>query len=207
MSRKEEQSRADVYARITNGIVAELERGARPWIRPWSAANPTGRVTRPLRHNGQPYCGINVILLWSQALARGFTSPIWMTFKQALELGAHVRKGETGTVVVYTNRFTKTQADASGDEVERTIPFLKAYTVFCADQIEGLPDDFYARPDVVTDPVERIAVAERFLANSGAVVRHGGGQAFYAPASDHIQMPPFESFRDAGSYVAVLTHD
>jgi antirestriction protein ArdC len=78
MSRKEENSRADIYARITDRIVADLERGVRPWIRPWNTANAAGRITRPLRHNGMPYQGINVVLLWSEAVARGFTSPIWM---------------------------------------------------------------------------------------------------------------------------------
>ncbi|WP_163361082.1 ArdC-like ssDNA-binding domain-containing protein, partial [Escherichia coli] len=72
----------------------------------------------PLRHNGLPYQGINVVLLWSEAVARGFASPIWMTFKQALELGGNVRKGETGTTVVYANRLTRTETDEHGDEVE-----------------------------------------------------------------------------------------
>ena len=143
MSRKEEKSRADIYARITDRIVADLERGVRPWTRPWTVANTAGRITRPLRHNGQPYSGVNVILLWSEAVARGFTSPIWMTFKQAAELGGHVRKGETGSIVVYASRFTKTETDGNGDEVERDIPFLKAYTVFCVDQIDGLPEHYY----------------------------------------------------------------
>ena len=140
MSRKEEKSRADIYARITDRIVADLERGVRPWTQPWTVANTAGRITRPLRYNGQPYSGVNVILLWSEAVARGFSSPIWMTFKQAAELGGHVRKGETGSIVVYASRFTKTETDGNGDEVERDIPFLKAYTVFCVDQIDDLPE-------------------------------------------------------------------
>jgi antirestriction protein ArdC len=122
MSRNGEKSRGDLYARITDRIVAELERGVRPWVQPWAAANMAGRITRPLRHNGQPYTGINVVLLWSEAVARGFRSPIWMRFKQASELGAHVRKAETGSTVVYASRFTKTETDAHGDEVERDIP-------------------------------------------------------------------------------------
>ncbi|WP_164311532.1 ArdC-like ssDNA-binding domain-containing protein, partial [Streptococcus pneumoniae] len=73
----------------------------------------------------------------------GFTSPIWMTFKQALELGSHVRKGETGSTVVYASRFTKTETDVNGDGIERDIPFLKAYTVFFVDQIDGLPEHYY----------------------------------------------------------------
>ena len=74
MSRKEENPRANIYARITDRIVADLERGVRPWVKPWNAANAAGRITRPLRHNGMPYQGINVVLLWSEAVARGFTS-------------------------------------------------------------------------------------------------------------------------------------
>ncbi|MET4254464.1 antirestriction protein ArdC [Bradyrhizobium sp. LA6.4] len=166
-----------------------------------------GRITRPLRHNGQPYTGINVLLLWSEAIARGFCSPIWMTFKQASELGAHVRKGETGSTVVYASRFTKTETDAHGDEIERDIPFLKAYTVFCVDQIDGLPAHYYGRPPAVASTIERNAHADAFFANTGAIVRHGGSMAFYAPSSDHIQMPPIESFRDTGSYVAVRAHE
>lgn len=207
MSRNGEKSRGDLYARITDRIIAELERGVRPWVQPWTAAKTADRITRPLRHNGQPYTGINVLLLWSEAIARGFCSPIWMTFKQANELGAHVRKGETGSTVVYASRFTKTETDALGDEVERDIPFLKAYTVFCVDQIDGLPAHYYGRQPVVASPIERNAHADAFFANTGAIVRHGGSMAFYAPSSDHIQMPPIESFRDTASYVAVRAHE
>jgi antirestriction protein ArdC len=180
MSRNGEKSRGDLYARITERIVAELERGVRPWVKPWTTANMAGRITRPLRHNGQPYTGINVVLLWSEAVARGFRSPIWMTFKQASELGAHVHRGETGSTVVYASRFTKIEMDGNGDEVERDIPFLKAYTVFCVDQIDGLPEHYYGRPATVPAAIERNAYADAFFANTGAIVRHGGTRAFYA---------------------------
>ncbi|MCW5702197.1 MAG: DUF1738 domain-containing protein [Bradyrhizobium sp.] len=208
MSRKEEKPRADVYARITDRIVADLERGVRPWVRPWSTANAAGRITRPLRHNGMPYQGINVVLLWSEAVARGFASSTWMTFKQSLELGGHIRKGESGTIVVYANKITKTETDDNGDDVERTVPFLRAYTVFCVDQIDGLPEQYYksaAAP--TTPPAQRIAHADAFFANTAATIRHGGDKAYFAPSLDLIQMPPFESFRDAESYTATLAHE
>ena len=131
MSRKEKnEPRVDIYARITDRIVAALGRGVRPWIQPWHSSNAIGRVTRPLRHNGLPYSGMNVLLLWSEAIARGYAAPMWMTFKQALELGGAVRKGETGSMVVFASRFTKADTDAAGEEFDREIPFLKAYTVF-----------------------------------------------------------------------------
>jgi len=208
MSRIEEKPRADVYARITDRIVAELERGVRPWVRPWSAANAAGRITRPLRHNGMPYQGINVVLLWSEAVARGFASSTWMTFKQSLELGGHIRKGESGTMVVYANKITKTETDDNGDDVERTVPFLRAYTVFCVDQIDGLPEQYYKSADApATAPAQRIAHADAFFANTGATIRHGGDKAYFAPSLDLVQMPPFESFRDAESYTATLAHE
>lgn len=207
MRGKEEKQRVDVYARVTEKLLAELEKGVRPWMQPWSAANAADRVTRPLRHNGQPYSGMNVLLLWSEAMARGFASPTWMTFKQAIELGGAVRKGETGSMVVFASRFTKTDVDAAGKEFDREIPFLRAYTVFNVAQIDGLPERFHVALPPARDPVERIEQADRFFANTGAVIRHGGDKAYYAPASDHIHMPPFATFRDAASYVAVLSHE
>jgi antirestriction protein ArdC len=207
MNGEKESGRADIYARITDRIVAELEKGVRPWVQPWSAGNVTGRITRPLRHNGEPYTGMNVLLLWSEGLARGYTSPIWMTFKQSLELGGHVRKGESGSTVIYASRFTKTETDEHGGEVERDIPFLKTYSVFNVEQIENLPEHFYSRPTPILGPIARIEHADRFFANTGSVIRHGGSKAYFSPSTDHIQMPPFESFRDAASYVAVLSHE
>lgn len=208
MSRKELGPRVDIYARITDRIVADLEKGVRPWMQPWQSSNVIGRVTRPLRHNGLPYSGVNVLLLWSEAIARGFSNPMWMTFKQALDLGGAVRRGETGSMVIFATRFTKTRTDVSGEEFDREIPFLKAYTVFNIAQIDGLPGPYYVRKsDPVRHPIARINQADRFFANTGAAIRHGGDRAYYAPASDHIQMPPFQAFRDAASYVATLSHE
>ena len=207
MKRKEKSPRIDIYARITEKIVVDLEQGVRPWMKPWSAGTLEGRITRPLRHTGEPYTGINVLLLWSESLARGFETSLWMTYRQASQIGAQVRKGETGATVVYASRFTKTEMDSRGDEVERDIPFLKTYTVFNCDQIDGLPEHYYHRPDKIIDPVSRIEHADRFFQNTGSAIRHGGSKAFYSPSSDHIQMPPFECFRDAESYVSVLAHE
>lgn len=209
MSRKAGQApRVDIHARITDRIVADLEKGVRPWMQPWRSSHAIGRVTRPLRHNGLPYSGMNVLLLWSEAIARGYANPMWMTFKQALGLGGAVRKGETGSMVVFASRFTKTETDAAGDEFDREIPFLKAYSVFNIAQIDGLPDHYYGqKPEPVRDPVARIEHADRFFANTGAVIRHGGDRAYFSPATDHIQMPPFETFLDAASYVATLSHE
>jgi antirestriction protein ArdC len=199
---------SDIYQRVTAQIVAALEQGVRPWLKPWNAEHAAGRITRPLRGNGVPYQGINVLMLWGAAVERGYAAPIWMTFKQALELGGCVRKGEKGSQVVYASTFSRTETDGeSGEESERDIPFLKGYTVFNVEQIDGLPAHFTAPAETPLDPVQRIAHAERFFSATGATVRLGGNQAYYSVASDVVQMPFFETFKDAESYYATLAHE
>jgi antirestriction protein ArdC len=200
--------RSDVYERVTNQIVSELEKGVRPWMQPWSDEHAAVRITRPLRANGIPYRGINVVMLWSEAVAKGYASPVWMTFKQAQELDAYVRKGEHGSLVVYASSVTRTaRDDNTGEESEREIPFMKGYTVFNVEQIEGLPAQYYAKPEPRIDPVQRIAHAEAFAAATGAAISHGGTMAYYTVTADRVQMPPFETFRDAVSYYATLIHE
>src|ERR1700688_3932859 len=197
--------RTDVYDKITNQIVAELKKGVRPWHRPWNAEHAGGRIIRPLRANGIPYQGINVLMLWSEAMEKGYAAALWMTYKQSLDLGAHVRKGETGSLVVYADKIVRTETDAAtGEESERAIPFMKGYTVFNVEQIDGLPEHYYAKPAPRTETVQRIEHAEKFFAATGANVRHGGTMAYYSVTHDVVQMPPFESFRDAECCYATL---
>src|SRR3546814_2861997 len=118
-----------------------------------------------------------------------------------------VRKGETGALVVYANSFTATETDEDGEESEREIPYLKGYTVFNCEQIEGLPSHYYVRAEAPARPVERIDEAEAFFANTRADIRHGGDRAYYALQPDYIQMPPTDTFRDAESYAATLAHE
>ncbi|MDR4470307.1 MAG: zincin-like metallopeptidase domain-containing protein [Nitrospira sp.] len=201
-------TRQDVYTRVTDRIVADLEQGVRPWTKPWSAEHAAGKITRPLRHNGTPYSGINILMLWSAGLAGGFAAPIWMTFKQALELNAHVRKGEKGSLVVYANSITRKETDdTTGEETDREIHFMKGYTVFNVEQIEGLPAHYYAKPEPRFSPIQRIEHAETFFRNTKADIRHGGTRAYYAQEPDYIQMPPFEAFDTAESYYATLAHE
>src|SRR5688500_8131941 len=100
MSKAERTPATDPYARITARVLAQLEQGVRPWTRPWSAQELGGRVRRPLRSTGEPYSGINVLLLWMEAVSAGHPSPTWMTYRQAQSLGGQVRRGETGAPVV-----------------------------------------------------------------------------------------------------------
>jgi antirestriction protein ArdC len=200
--------RKDVYQTITDRIVADLESGTRPWLKPWSVEHAAGRITRPLRANGIPYQGINVLMLWTTAVAKGYAAPFWMTFKQAIDLGAHVRKGEQGSLVVYADRIKRKETDATtGEEIDAEIPFMKGYTVFNVEQIDGLPEHFYAKPAPRGSEIQRITRAEAFFAATRADIHHGGNHACYVISQDRIDLPPFEAFRDAESYYATLAHE
>ena len=206
--RKEQAMKTDIYQRITDQIVGELEKGVRPWLRPWNAEHAAGRITRPLRGSGIPYQGINVLMLWSAAMEKGYAAPVWMTFKQARELKAKVRPGEHGSLVVYADKIIRTEADAvTGEEAERAIPFMKGYTVFNVEQIDGLPQYYYAKPETRLDTMPRIDRAEAFFAGTGAAIRLGGTMAFYNVSQDFVQMPQFEAFRDAESFYSTLAHE
>ncbi len=199
--------RTDIYSRVTNKIVADLEQGVRTWLKPWNVGHTEGRITRPLRANGKPYQGINVLMLWGEAITNGFVIPVWMTYKQAAELGAHVRKGAKGSQVVYADKITRTETGADGEEIASQIAFMKAYTVFNCEQIEGLPAHFYPAPPPVLTALERIEAGETFAARTHATIRHGGNRAYYSASTDHVQLPPFETFRDSESYYATLLHE
>jgi len=207
---EKQNPRSDVYSRVTARIVADLETGTRPWLKPWRT-NGSGALSRPLRHSGTPYRGINVLLLWVEAFDRGFGSSTWMTYKQAQALGAQVRKGESGSLVVFADRFTKTETDERGDEVEREIPFMKGYTVFNVEQIDGLPAMY--RPPALPEaapgtPATRLSDAvEAFFTNTGAVIEHAGEEAFYAISKDIIRLPQPAAFVDTESYAATKAHE
>lgn len=201
-------TRTDVYSRVTEKIIADLEATRRPWHQPWTDNTEGAPVTMPLRHNGIAYRGVNVLLLWCAAIERSYRSPTWMTFKQAQELGAHVRKGETGTPIVYANRLTTTESGENGEDVERQIAFMKGYTVFNVEQIEGLPAQYQPTVAAPAAPLpEILVVAENFFAATGALFEHGGNRAYYNRSADTIQLPPLAAFHNAESYAATKAHE
>jgi antirestriction protein ArdC len=197
----------DVYTRVTNKIIEDLEKGQLTWRKPWSSEHLAENVSRPLRANDVPYTGINTIMLWATAAEKGYTSQYWMTYKQASEMKAQVRKGEKATTVVYADKITKEEADESGEAKTKHIPFLKTYAVFNVEQIEGLPEAFYKAPEVkLLNSDERILKVDDFFSNTKAVIRKGG-KAAYNETQDQILMPPYESFYEAKGYYATLAHE
>lgn len=192
-----------LFDQITNKIMEQLKAGVRPWERPWVSGASSGL---PLRFNGVPYTGMNVLWLWIRSVEEGFSSPFWMTFKQAKELGGSVMKGSQSTAVFFGSTYTKTELDEDGNEQKRNIPFLKTYRVFNASQISGLPESFYPSKDEGLDE-PKIENAEQFFTECKANIVHGGDRACFVPSLDVIRMPEYESFNSAEGYYATLGHE
>ncbi len=201
-------NRKDSYAEITNAIIADLEKGIRPWVQPWIAAGRS--ASRPLRHNGEAYRGINTLWLWRAASVAGYRSPHWLTFRQAQELGGHVRRGEKSTQVVYAYLYTKTEDDDAREPESKQVPFFKAYSVFNAEQVENLPDRFKPRTatsEHVGFDNEPNPHAVEFFSNTGAAIREDRDRAFYSILEDAVYMPPFRSFEQVDRYYSTLAHE
>ena len=194
----------DLYAEVSERIVAELERGAAPWIKPWSAT--AGQNVPQNAVTNRPYSGCNVILLWL-ARNRGWSTPRFVTYKQAMEAGGNVRKGEQGTKVYFVKQLQV--KDGEGEDAEsRLIPMMREYTVFAVDQCEGLPDSIQTgKPMRVRNPDARDALADEFLHSTGADIREGHGEAFYVPSHDFISMPAFAAFKGADHFYNVSFHE
>lgn len=191
--------------RITQEIIARLEAGTKPWIKPWRGVP----VSRPLRACGIPYRGMNVFWLWMVADMCGYTSPFWMTYNQAKSLGAQVRKGEKSTIAIFYKSYTKeVEAPDTGEKTDEARRVLKAYPVFNADQVEGLPERFH--PAVTLDLVEpegREAELDAFFAAIPVNLRHQGSEAYYEPTADRVTMPPTSLFSGFDHYYATLAHE
>jgi antirestriction protein ArdC len=194
----------DLYTTVSARIIAELERGAAPWVKPWSATaganTPCNAVTN------RPYSGTNVVLLW-MAQAAGYRAPRYLTFKQARELGGSIRRGEHGTKVYFVKQLQV--ADRESEEGEaRIIPMMREYTVFNVDQTEGLPDRVMTLGEnKPRNPDDRDATIDDFLACSGVTIREGAGEAYYRPGDDFISLPRFEAFKSAAHFYGVAFHE
>lgn len=194
-------SKSDIYARVTEQIVAALEAGAGDWRMPWhhdgsSVARPTNAA------NGKAYRGSNILSLWASAKLQGFSSGLWASYRQWAALGAQVRKGEAATTVVFWKSIEKAD-DQDGDEESHRRLFAKGYSVFNLHQVDGYaPEELGALCDE-----QRIAVADAFHTNLGITTLHGGGEAFYMPITDTIHIPAFAQFEDPHAYYSTLFHE
>jgi antirestriction protein ArdC len=204
------KDRSTLYEEITNKIIAELEAGRLPWVQPWGSSGVRASLGMPKNAaTGRTYSGVNVLILWSAVVEHGFSNQSWLTFRQALAPGGHVRKGERGTTIVYADRFVpddvRLRAHESGEQ-PRSIPFLKRFTVFNAEQCEGLPEGIAALvPPVDTSLI--LPQAEELIRATGADIRIGGDKAYYDVAGDFIRVPPPQAFFEPINFNRTLTHE
>lgn len=205
-----DKDRASLYEEITTRIIAELEAGRLPWVQPWGSSGVRAPLAMPKNAaTGRRYSGINVLILWGAVVERGFSTQSWLTFRQALALGGHVRKGERGTTVVYADRFVpdeeRERARETGEEA-RAIPFLKRFTVFNAEQCEGLPAEIAAAaPPVETDLI--LPQAEALIHATGADLRIGGERAYYDMLGDYVRVPPPQAYFEPINWHRTALHE
>jgi antirestriction protein ArdC len=211
---RESAPRASLYEEVTERIIVELEAGRLPWVQPWDSAKAGPGLPRNAA-SGRTYSGINVLILWGEVIAKAYPTQGWLTFRQALDLGGAVRKGEHGVIIFYADRFTPKKDDSGegGDagqdgepEPARQVPFLRRFTVFNVAQCDGLPERLTA--DTVPLPERQIVpVAEALIAATGADFRIGGDEAFYAVGPDYVQVPPQPAFRAQIDYYRTALHE
>jgi len=195
-------ARRDPYAEVTDRIMAALDRGTVPWRHPWRARGLRNAVSH------RPYRGINLLVLSLTSMEAGYDDARWLTFRQAEQLGGHVRRGEHGTRVVFWKwpaRDDERDTDPDDERRGDAFPLMRLYTVFNVAQCEGL-----SLPDPESggefDPLER---AESIVSGyaSGPDVLHDAAAAYYVPARDEVHLPPRSAFRDADGYYATLFHE
>lgn len=202
-----QNGKPSLYQDVTDRIIGELEQGRGPWVQPWGRAKaslglPANAAT------GRRYSGINILILWGAVIEKGFPAQHWLTFRQALDLGGNVRKGECGTTVCYADRFIpKTEIERvakEGDE-PAAVPFLKRFTVFNIAQCDGL-ERLQGEPAPLPER-EIVPHAEALIAATSADIRIGGDRAFYLPSGDYIQVPPQPAFFDQINFYRTCFHE
>ncbi|MEL7452102.1 MAG: zincin-like metallopeptidase domain-containing protein [Pseudomonadota bacterium] len=209
-SRGKPRQRTDLYQSVTDTVIAQLEAGTVPWVQPWGQPDIAAPCALPQNaHTGRNYSGINILLLWGAAIETARTTAYWLTFKQALALGGVVRKGERGTTVCYADTFIPkaeaARAQETGEDAQR-VGFLKRYTVFNADQCEGLDAAFFEGAPALPER-ELIPRAESLIEATGADFRIGGDRAFFVPSEDFIQVPPQPAFSNQINYYRTCFHE
>ena len=186
-----------IYSEITQSIIEQLEQGAAPWIKPWKADSSADKNLV----SQKPYQGINRLLLGMSSMVRGYSVPVWASYKQWESIGANVKKGEKGTKIVFYSPVTK-QDKQTGDIEKYAV--LKTYFVFNAAQVEGID---IVPAETVTAEFTAVELAEQRIIKTGAAISHGGDAAFYMPSADRIQLPNKSAFDSEANYYATAFHE
>lgn len=205
----------DLYETITNKIIAQLEAGVAPWAQPWDSTKGRRSTRFDLPRNattGRAYSGINILMLWGAGQAAGYNSPLWLTYKQAQAAGGNVRKGESGTLCVFADRFIpqKERARAAAaNEEPRAVAYLKSFIVFNVEQCDGLPEHMRGAAIEPSNPSLVLPRIEALIAKSGADFRIGSAKAFYmpGPGADYVSVPPVQAFFEPINWHRTALHE
>lgn len=182
---------------ITNRIIEKLESGTVPWHKPWMGAEnePKNLISK------KEYRGINAFLTACQ----GYSSPFWVSFKQAKELGGDIKKGEKGTPVIFWNWKEIDKEDGKTDKV----PFMRYYTVFNVDQVEGIPAEKIPVIDAINNAIDAIDICDTMVENmpNRPEIKHAGSSAYYRPSEDIVNVPLINLFDGSQEYYSTLFHE
>ena len=183
----------DIYAAVTDRIIAQLEAGQIPWHKPWVAS---GQAVS--RSTGKPYSLLNQLLLGQPGE--------YVTFKQAQLEGSHIRKGEKAQMVVFW-KFIEQEDEETHEK--KQVPFLRYYSVFHLSQCEGLTAKHMPQlPNTAHADQQAEAVIANYVQRSGVTIRHqDGDKACYRPSCDSITLPCIEQFTDTAEYYSTAFHE
>ncbi len=188
----------NIYETVTHDIIEALKAGVKPWECPW--ATPGFNALPKNYANGTVYTGINTVILWLKAIKYGFSSNLWLTFKQAQELKVRVKRGEKGTHCVF---YKLMEVEDEKTEEAKQVPIINPFTLFNVDQIEGIQLESDT-PQSAFDPNEK---CEAVIKQSGADIKFGGFSAHYTPSTDKIFVPVAATFKTPEDYYATLLHE
>jgi antirestriction protein ArdC len=191
----------DIYSQVNDRILAALEQGIIPWKRPWTGRLPTNY------DSGREYRGVNILTLGIAEMVRGYSSPYWMTFRQAQKHRGHIRKGEKATYIVFSEKKIREIEKEDGTKEERVFHFVRSFPVFNWEQTDGVPKK---EADVALNPDrDLIEVCNSLLTGmpNPPTYRESGSSAYYVPKDDLVNLPPIEAFRTSEGYVATKFHE
>jgi len=189
---------AELYRKVTQQIITDLEQGVAPWTKPWKTSGGGIMPHNAITQRG--YNGINVAILWAERQDKGYATPAWLTYQQAQQAGAQVRKGEKSTQVIFMRKL----AVKGEDDVEKQIAMARIFNVFNADQVDGLPQP---APRVPLSEQPRDSAALRLIQATQAHITHGGDRAYYSTTLDHIGLPEPMQFKTYEDYLATALHE
>jgi len=206
MKKNSKTSKKLAYEVITDKLIEMIEKKkVLPWHLPWKV---NGEFCQTQNYKTKhTYRGINAFLTQLAVHSYGYSSPYFLTFNQATDLGGHVKKGESGLPVIYWNFIKKTEINPAGESEEVSIPIAKYYTVFNVDQIEGIELNL-PKPteEVKHDPIKDCEKVLKNKANKPEII-YGSNRACYAPLIDKITIPKIGQFDKVEEFYSTLFHE